>query len=299
MYTYTFCEWLMVFFLYCFLGWCFESTVVSVQQGRFVNRGFLRGPALPIYGFGAILLLHIAIPLKNKPVLLFLFSMLAATLFEYIVGAFMEKIFKVKYWDYSGHRFQFQGLICLQSSACWGVMGLLLSGIIHPPIERLVFGMPAAMLVTADAACIAAFTSDVAISVKAALNLAKLLEELDRLREEGAALRRELEETALVRLTNLSYKVDEMRGELAEKMGEMRGEFEEKMDGAREGFSEKASDARKRVLANLEELQQRFEKETEKLGSVRKSILRGNPTATSPSYNEVLQKLKLRVAGKR
>lgn len=49
-YDYSAWQWLLVFYLYCFLGWCFESTVVSVQQRHFVNRGFLRGPMLPIYG---------------------------------------------------------------------------------------------------------------------------------------------------------------------------------------------------------------------------------------------------------
>ena len=52
-YDYSLWQWVLVFYLYCFLGWCFESTVVSVQQRHFVNRGFLRGPMLPIYGFGA------------------------------------------------------------------------------------------------------------------------------------------------------------------------------------------------------------------------------------------------------
>ena len=56
-YSYSAPQWLLVFFLYCVLGWCFESTVVSVKQRHFVNRGFLRGPMLPIYGFGAVLLL--------------------------------------------------------------------------------------------------------------------------------------------------------------------------------------------------------------------------------------------------
>ena len=52
-YSYSAAQWLLVFYLYCMLGWCFESTVVSVGQRRLVNRGFLRGPMLPIYGFGA------------------------------------------------------------------------------------------------------------------------------------------------------------------------------------------------------------------------------------------------------
>lgn len=94
-YSYSAAQWLLVFYLYCMLGWCFESTVVSVGQRRLVNRGFLRGPMLPIYGFGAVILLHVSLPLKQHPVWLYLASMIAATVFEYIVGVVMEKIFKV------------------------------------------------------------------------------------------------------------------------------------------------------------------------------------------------------------
>ena len=64
-YSYSAPQWLLVFFLYCVLGWCFETTVVSVKQRHFVNRGFLRGPMLPIYGFGAVLLLHVSLPLYD------------------------------------------------------------------------------------------------------------------------------------------------------------------------------------------------------------------------------------------
>ena len=155
LYDYSAWQWLLIFYLYCFLGWCFESTVVSVQQRHFVNRGFLRGPMLPIYGFGATILLHVSLPLYNRPAALFLASMAAATVFEYAVGVIMEKLFKVKYWDYSEHRFQFQGRICLQSSLCWGFLGLILARVIHPPVEWIVAGLPFVLLLVASAVALA------------------------------------------------------------------------------------------------------------------------------------------------
>ena len=280
MYSYSEAEWLLVFYLYCFLGWCFESAVVSVQQRRFVNRGFLRGPMLPIYGFGATLLLHIALPLHAHPVWLFFASMVAATVFEYIVGVVMERLFKIKYWDYSEHRFQFRGYICLQSSVCWGVMGLLLTWVIHPPVEALVVGLPFVLLLVLDVLLSAAFVSDVVVSVRAALDLAKLLEELDRLREQGVVLRRQLSETALVKLTRLSYRVDEARGEWTERVDDTR----EQLAGAKE-----------QILACIDEVQRRFDEQAAALKRTRKSMLRGNPTAHSARYDDVLQRLKKRV----
>ena len=57
MYTYSWYHWITFFYLYCFFGWIFESAYVSLRQKRFVNRGFLRLPLLPLYGTGAVMML--------------------------------------------------------------------------------------------------------------------------------------------------------------------------------------------------------------------------------------------------
>ena len=62
MFHYEFRQWLSFFYLYCIFGWCFESTYVSLKQHCFVNRGFLKGPWLPLYGSGAVLVLLITMP---------------------------------------------------------------------------------------------------------------------------------------------------------------------------------------------------------------------------------------------
>ena len=312
-YSYSAAQWLLVFYLYCVLGWCFESTVVSVEQRRWVNRGFLRGPMLPIYGFGAVILLHVSLPLQGHPVWSYLACMTAATVFEYIVGVVMEKIFKVKYWDYSKQRFQFQGYICLRSSLCWGFLGLILTGVIHPPINALVVGLPFIGLIIIDVLFSAAFVSDVVVSVRSALDLAKVLVELDRLREQGAELRKQLSETALVELTNLSYKVEEAHGEFTERMDEAKAQLAERMDEAREKVDDareqlaaaremtaeerraQTAEAREQLQAKLAELQRRFDERAAALGRTRKSLLRGNPTARSERYGEVLERLKKRI----
>ena len=312
-YSYSAAQWLLVFYLYCVLGWCFESTVVSVGQRRWVNRGFLRGPMLPIYGFGAVILLHVSLPLQGHPVWSYLACMTAATVFEYIVGVVMEKLFKVKYWDYSKQRFQFQGYICLRSSLCWGFLGLILTGVIHPPINALVVGLPFIGLIIIDVLFSAAFVSDVVVSVRSALDLAKVLVELDRLREQGAELRKQLSETALVELTNLSYKVEEAHGEFTERMDEAKAQLAERMDEAREKVDDareqlaaaremtaeerraQAAEAREQLQVKLAELQRRFDERAAALGRTRKSLLRGNPTARSERYGEVLERLKKRI----
>ena len=116
MYTYAWYHWITFFYLYCFFGWIFESTYVSFKQHHFVNRGFLRLPMLPLYGSGAILLLWVSLPYQDNLILVYIAGFIAATALEYVTGAVMERLFKVRYWDYSDKKFNINGYICLGSS---------------------------------------------------------------------------------------------------------------------------------------------------------------------------------------
>ena len=67
MYSYDFIQWLLFFYLYSFVGWVWESCYVSVKKGHWVNRGFLYGPFLPIYGFGAVTILISTMGVQDSP----------------------------------------------------------------------------------------------------------------------------------------------------------------------------------------------------------------------------------------
>lgn len=187
MHVYSAGQWVLLFFFYCFCGWVWESCYVSLRQRRWVNRGFLHGPLLPIYGSGAIIILFATLPVAGSLPLIWLFGMLAATALEYVVGDAMERIFKVRYWDYSSQRFNLNGHICLTSSIAWGFFSILLVRCIHPPIGRLLADVPPWLVEPLALVLTAAFTVDVVRSVQAALDLR---EALTRLTEENEDLRR-------------------------------------------------------------------------------------------------------------
>ena len=65
MFQYTIVQWLFFFYFYCFFGWCFESAYVSIKEKHFVNRGFMKGPFLPLYGSGAIMMLVVSKPFET------------------------------------------------------------------------------------------------------------------------------------------------------------------------------------------------------------------------------------------
>ena len=142
MHVYSAGQWVLLFFFYCFCGWVWESCYVSICRRQWVNRGFLHGPLLPIYGSGAIIILFVTLPAEDHLWLVWLLGMAAATALEYITGAVMERLFKVRYWDYSHHRFNLNGHICLSSSIAWGFFSIFLVRFLHPPVGRLLVRVP-------------------------------------------------------------------------------------------------------------------------------------------------------------
>lgn len=187
MYVYSPGQWALLFFFYCFCGWVWESCYVSAKQRRWVNRGFLHGPLLPIYGSGAIIILFVTLPVADNFWLVYLLGTLAATALEYVVGAVMEQLFKVRYWDYSKQPCNLHGYICLSSSIAWGFFSALLVYWIHPPVDRLLHRLPALLVNPLAAVVAAAFIVDTVKSTKAAVDLREVL---IRLTEENAELRR-------------------------------------------------------------------------------------------------------------
>ena len=142
MHIYTLHQWLLLFYLYCFIGWVWESCYVSLKKHKWVNRGFLKGPLLPIYGSGAIVVLISTLTVEKNLILVFIIGMISATILEYITGVVMEKLFHVRYWDYTKEPFNINGHICLISSLAWGVFSVLLVRFVNPNIESLVTIIP-------------------------------------------------------------------------------------------------------------------------------------------------------------
>ena len=74
--------------------------------------------------------------------LIYLFGMISSTILEYFTGDAMEKLFHVRYWDYTRHKFNLKGHICIMVSLAWGAFSILLVKVLHPPIEDLVMSIP-------------------------------------------------------------------------------------------------------------------------------------------------------------
>ncbi len=131
-------EIMLLFFIYSFLGWCVEVAFVAVTTGKVVNRGFLNGPVCPIYGCGMVGVLIILLPVKNNVWLLFLGGMIICSAVELFGGWILDKIFHMRWWDYSEKPFNIGGYICLPFSIMWGFAVVFAVKFVHTPIMFLV-----------------------------------------------------------------------------------------------------------------------------------------------------------------
>ena len=127
---------LLYFFTYSFLGWILETIYCILTLGLFNKRGFLYGPVCPIYGFGAVILIESLKKIKTNTLGKFFISMIAFTIFEYVVSVILESLFGLRWWDYTGEPFNFQGRISIAFSIAWGIIGVIFVEKIHPFINR-------------------------------------------------------------------------------------------------------------------------------------------------------------------
>ena len=261
---YSLNQWLLFFFIYCFIGWIWESCYVSVENKKWVNRGFLRGPMLPIYGFGAIILLVATIPVKENLILVFIFGMIAATTLEYFTGVIMEKIFHVRYWDYSDEAFNFQGHICLLCSLAWGAFSILMVKVIHPPIEHGVLMIPDLISEIIVLCIIVLFTIDTVQSVNDALDLKDTLVRLTEGNETIRLIRKRLEVMAAF----INEDVKELEEKFIEKISINQEKNEIKKLSRKQIFERNIARSNKRRTDILEFMSESINKYIGKLENV-------------------------------
>lgn len=324
---YTVHQWVLLFYLYCFMGWIWESCYVSLKNHKWVNRGFLKGPLLPIYGSGAIVVLISTLVVQKNLVLVFIIGMIAATILEYITGALMEKLFHVRYWDYTTEPFNINGHVCLLCSLAWGVFSVLLVRFVNPPIEYLINNIPDEILeisayiitvfITIDAVqsfneamdlknLLIRFTerNDTIINIKKRIEILeafvnedvksmqeKLVEKVAIKQEKSAAKKNTRKQAieAIIR-RNLALKEEATKG-FVEKVSRYGDKFDE--------LSAKAIDEPSKIKAEFLEYLSKLKVHELKINNTENkvymnsiNILRRNPNARAKKYEEAMREVK-------
>jgi len=313
---YTIVQWICFFFIYGFLGWCYESAYVSFKHKQWVNRGFVRGPLLPLYGSGAILLLFVTIPFRENLFLMFVSGAIGATILEYVTGVAMEALFKVRYWDYSKRKFNFQGHICLAATTLWGVFAIVIVKVVHRPIEHLVMSLPETMVEIFVMVVTVVFAADFALSFKAAMDIRDVLIKLEEVQREMERMQKRLdvilafaEDSREQVVMNTYERLDELTESLEERFARVK-ELREKLDAKiEEEIRERSEEWKERkeewkgksdaYKEELEELRINFKVNVEKRFQLlhrkdffRRDMIRSNPSMVSKQFKEALEDVK-------
>lgn len=284
MYHYSLLQWMLFFYIYCFFGWIIESTYVSVCTGNWVNRGFMRGPVIPIYGTGAVIVLFAVIPFRTSPIIVFIVGTVAASILEFVTGFVMERIYKVRYWDYSDKPFNLCGYICLFNSLCWGVLSILLIYLVHSWIEKGVLFLNDMVLLSIDSGISSLFIVDLFNSSTTAVELKRMLANSQKLKDD---------------LMNIHNKMIEFNTAIAngkEKMDELKQmSLQELYISARDNMSNIASDKDSPELQNLKNkldlLKDKYYKRMLAEDKAKFKLLKNNPKAVSYKYKESLREI--------
>lgn len=240
-------SWLVYFYFYCICGWIFESVYVSLANRKWINRGFMKGPWLPLYGSGAVIILLVTLPFQQYPVAVYFAGAITATILEYFTGVVMLKLFKVRYWDYSHRKIQFQRHICLVSTIAWGFLSLLMVYVVHKPVVKLVNGWNEEVVSIITFIITICMVYDFTNAFREAMDLRSLIIQAEDLKK------------------RLEDMLAEQREKLSESIEESRNQIEEYRKEAQSRRREQWMETIAEIEAARERLRQNMEKHSKQL----------------------------------
>lgn len=126
----------ILFIIYSIVGWILECIDVLVESGTWMNRGFLIGPWLPIYGSGSLVFIIFLSKYLDDPLVFVILAMFVCSVLEYFTSWIMEKLFKARWWDYSDKKLNLNGRICVTNMVAFGVGGAILMYLVHPHVWK-------------------------------------------------------------------------------------------------------------------------------------------------------------------
>lgn len=266
----------MLFFIYAILGWIIETTLVSIEKRKFVNRGFLIGPYCPIYGFGG---LAITILLKNytkDPIVLFLMAVIICGTLEYFTSYIMEKIFKARWWDYSAKKYNINGRICLETVVPFGILGCLVMYVLNPITFKYLNMLSNSMLNIISAICFTIFITDNIVSYNVISSFTKTVKTINvgKIKDNTEEITKKVREVLIGKsffnkrlmeaYPNLQAKIKEKARQIAQKAKEVKTEMSDKVESMKEKITRSASEIKDNIGDKVEEMQKEIRKKPSK-----------------------------------
>ena len=190
------CFVFLLLMTYSVLGWCGEMVYCSIGQRRLCEkRGFLNGPICPIYGHGALVVLLCLDGGCGNPVFTFFLGAVLTSIVEYITSFAMEKLFHMRWWDYSRYKFHINGRVCLLNSSLFGLASVFLCHFANPPIAVWLARLfTAGIAVPLALVLVCIYLADIVLSVRSAIQIGDHLAKLHAIHDELAEKLEELKQ---------------------------------------------------------------------------------------------------------
>ena len=161
----------LLFIIYSIIGWLGEIGLALFEHHKFINRGFLIGPYCPIYGAGCIFLVLLLSKYSDDVLVLFALSILICSVLEYVTSWLMEKIFKLRWWDYSNMKFNINGRICLETMIPFGIFGTIVVKYVNPFLVNIINSINPSTLNIIVIIVMRLFVIDLLVSFNVVFNL--------------------------------------------------------------------------------------------------------------------------------
>lgn len=262
---YSIAIYFLLFIMYSVAGWILEVICKSIEDKKFVNRGFMIGPYCPIYGCGAIVITLLLSRYKNDWIVLFFMSIITCGILEYATSYVMEKLFHARWWDYSKKKYNINGRICLETLVPFGILGLLITYITNPFILSNLSKVEEQRLNIIAIVISVIFFIDLAISLKVISNVRVTSTRLNKedsndttdnteeitakvkeiLRGKSVLNRRlinaypDLKAIIKKKKEEIRQKVEEVKDDIKEKTEEVKDEVKQKLGETKEDIKEK------------------------------------------------------------
>ena len=134
---------IVIFFMFAFLGWVWESIYCTAKDRKWANRGFLYGPICPIYGCGGIIGLFACDLVRGgflpqlSPWQMFAAGFVVSMILEYPTSWVLEKLFHARWWDYSRVPLNINGRTSVPTSIAFGAASIPVMKTVLPAADAL------------------------------------------------------------------------------------------------------------------------------------------------------------------
>lgn len=239
----------------------------------------------------------------------------------------MEALFKIRYWDYSNQKFNFQGHVCLKTTLSWGGLTILMTEIVHVPVENLVLSIPDRTLAIVTWILTVVIAADFALSFKAAIDLRNILIKMEQAKLELIRIQKSLDvifssvnagwenykeewenrkEEWESRKEGVLAKKDAITEGLSVRIEDLKSGIEGKLTSIKNAIQTKPAEYLESVREELAELKTKYAVNLENRKQLsglkdffQRDMLRSNPGMTSVRFKEALEELKNNVSNKK